>query len=71
MEAVYTSKRIEDSAAGMCVFDKERGVVDGIWPQPWQTDTCVGHWHYDRDMSTKHPKQSWTCSWTSSARTEI
>jgi alpha-L-fucosidase len=25
----------------------ERGLVDSIWPRPWQTDTCVGNWHYD------------------------
>ena len=57
MEGVYTSKRESDSAAGLCVFDKERGVVDGIWPQPWQTDTCVGHWHYDRNVTYKTPKR--------------
>jgi len=57
MEGVYTSKRESDSAAGMCVFDKERGVVDGIWPGPWQTDTCVGHWHYDRNVTYKTPKR--------------
>jgi alpha-L-fucosidase len=34
---------------GTCVFDVERGVVDSIWPRPWQTDTCIGDWHYNRD----------------------
>jgi alpha-L-fucosidase len=50
-QAVYTSKRPEDSApgTGICVFDVERGVVESIWPQPWQTDTCIGDWHYNRD----------------------
>jgi alpha-L-fucosidase len=50
-EAVYTSKRPEDSAegSGVCVFDVERGVVESIWPLPWQTDTCIGDWHYNRD----------------------
>ena len=57
LEGVYTSKRQSDSDAGLCVFDKERGVVDGIWPQPWQTDTCVGHWHYDRKAQYKTPKR--------------
>ncbi len=57
LDAVYTSKRASDSESGMCVFDKERGVVDGIWPQPWQTDTCVGHWHYDRNAQYKTPKR--------------
>ncbi|MBN9382486.1 MAG: alpha-L-fucosidase [Chitinophagaceae bacterium] len=50
-QAVYTSKRPEDSAkgTGICVFDVERGVVESIWPTPWQTDTCIGDWHYNRE----------------------
>ena len=50
-QAVYTSKRPEDSAqgTGICVFDVERGVVENIWPLAWQTDTCIGDWHYNRD----------------------
>jgi alpha-L-fucosidase len=55
-DAVYTSKRREDSEAGTCVFDVERGVVDSIWPRPWQTDTCIGHWHYERGIAYKSPK---------------
>ena len=47
-QAVYTSKRSQDSEIGTCVFDVERGVVDSIWPRPWQTDTCIGDWHYNR-----------------------
>jgi alpha-L-fucosidase len=34
----------------------ERGVVDKVWPDPWQTDTCVGQWHYKRDVKYKSPK---------------
>ncbi|HUJ43100.1 MAG TPA: alpha-L-fucosidase [Opitutaceae bacterium] len=56
VEAVYTSKRREDSAQGVCVLDVERGLVDSIWPQPWQTDTCIGEWHYRRDIQYKTPK---------------
>jgi len=54
--AVYNSKRPEDCAAGTCVLDVERGIVDKIWPQPWQTDTSVGDWHYRRDDTYKTPK---------------
>jgi alpha-L-fucosidase len=56
VEAVYTSKRREDCEAGTCVLDIERGVVDKIWPNPWQTDTCVGEWHYHRGAKYKSPK---------------
>jgi alpha-L-fucosidase len=55
-EAVYASKRKEDSDAGMCVLDRERGVLDEIWPHPWQTDTCIGDWHYNRNVTYKTPK---------------
>ncbi len=47
-QAVYTSKKAEDSLVGTCVFDVERGVVENIWPRPWQTDTCIGDWHYNK-----------------------
>jgi alpha-L-fucosidase len=57
VEAVYTSKSRPDAAAGMCVLDVERGVVDGIWPRPWQTDTCIGNWHYDTRAKYKTSKR--------------
>jgi alpha-L-fucosidase len=57
VEAVYTSKREEDSETGTCVLDKERGVVEGIWPRPWQLCTCVGKWHYDSEAVYKTPKR--------------
>jgi len=56
VEAVYTSKRREDSDAGLCVLDRERGVQEDIWPRPWQTDTCIGEWHYKRGIIYKTPK---------------
>ena len=55
-QAVYTSKNREDCAQGTCVLDVERGVVDQIWPTAWQTDTCIGNWHYKRDIRYKTPK---------------
>ncbi len=55
-EAVYTSKRPEDTEKGIATLDVERGVVDKIWPRPWQTDTCIGQWHYKRGQKYKTPK---------------
>ncbi len=61
VEAVYTSKGRNDSAIGTCVFDIERGVADNILANPWQTDTCIGGWHYDQKVyqsnSYKTPKR--------------
>jgi alpha-L-fucosidase len=55
-EAIYNSKRLEDAARGICVLDVERGIVDDIWPTAWQTDTCIGNWHYKRGTKYKTPK---------------
>ena len=55
-QAVYTSKRKEDCETGTCALDFERGLPEGIHPNPWQTDTCVGDWHYKRDINYKSPK---------------
>jgi alpha-L-fucosidase len=57
VEAIYTGKSRADAAAGMCVLDVERGVVDSIWPRAWQTDTCIGNWHYDTRARYKTPKR--------------
>jgi len=57
VEVVYTSKRLQDAEEGIAVLDRERGVVDKIWPLPWQTDTCIGNWHYQRGTTYKTPKR--------------
>ena len=56
VEAVWANKGKTDCVNGTCVLDLERGVVDRIWDDPWQTDTCVGHWHYDKEATYKSPK---------------
>lgn len=58
LEAVYNCKNNHDGGEfveGTCVQDFERGVLDGINPQPWQTDTCVGDWYYKKDIVYKTP----------------
>jgi len=56
-EAVYTSKDATDCAIGTCLLDHERGVSDGIAKNPWQTDTCIGQWHYNRGEKYKSAKK--------------
>jgi alpha-L-fucosidase len=50
LEAVYNSKGRQDCETGTCVLDLERGVAGGIPANPWQTDTCIGNWHYDKTI---------------------
>jgi alpha-L-fucosidase len=55
-EAVYTSKVAADCVQGTCALDIERGIANQIQAQPWQTDTCIGNWHYKRGIAYKTPK---------------
>jgi alpha-L-fucosidase len=57
VDAVYTSKGMEDCQEGTAILDYERGIAEGIWPNPFQTDTCVAGWHYDRNAKYRTPKQ--------------
>ena len=57
VEAVYCSKVAGDCAVGTCIVDHERGVSDAISTAPWQTDTCIGDWHYKRGQVYKTPKK--------------
>jgi alpha-L-fucosidase len=58
VEAVYFTKSTKDMAqGGFGVLDKERGVMDGISPVPWQTDTCIGEWHYHKGITYKTAKK--------------
>ena len=49
-EAVMNGKWLNDTQRRSMVYDIERGKANGILPQPWQTDTCIGSWHYDRGI---------------------
>ncbi len=55
VEAVYTCKQ---DSGGRWVRDFERGVNGGINPNPWQTDTSIGDWFYNRHW--KYQPLSWT-----------
>ena len=39
----------------------ERGVVDEVEAPPFQTDTCMGDWHYNREAVYKRPKMLAIC----------
>lgn len=46
VEAIYNCKQKSD---GRWVEDLERGIMPKIDPYPWQTDTSIGDWYYNRD----------------------
>lgn len=47
---VLFGKILDDSQRECLTWDIERGVPNRILPYPWQTDTCIGAWHYDRGI---------------------
>lgn len=47
-EAVVFAKVLTDDQKECLVWDVERGVPDEIQEKPWQTCTCLGHWHYHK-----------------------
>jgi alpha-L-fucosidase len=57
-EAVVNGKMLDERQRQALVYDIERGKADGILPQAWQTDTCLGSWHYDREIYEKHRYKS-------------
>lgn len=48
LEAVINGKILDEQQRKCMVWDIERGQSNKIEPQPWQTCTCIGAWHYDR-----------------------
>jgi alpha-L-fucosidase len=53
-EAVMNGKWLDETQRQAMVYDIERGKAQGILPQPWQTDTCIGSWHYDANIFKYH-----------------
>jgi alpha-L-fucosidase len=54
LEAVLNGKVLNEEQRKCMVWDIERGQANDILPQPWQTDTCIGDWHYNRSVFQQH-----------------
>jgi alpha-L-fucosidase len=57
-EAVMNNKMLNEMQREAMTYDIERGKADHILPQPWQTDTCIGSWHYDQVIFQNHRYKS-------------
>jgi len=51
MEAVLNVKNVPDKLAKGVVADYERGLTSSIMPYAWQSETCIGEWHYRRSLA--------------------
>jgi alpha-L-fucosidase len=54
-EVIYTCKQRSE---GRWIEDLERGVMAKVNPDPWQTDTSIGDWYYNKNW--KFRPVSWT-----------
>ncbi len=53
-DVVVNGKHIEPAHVGAFVEDIERSTANAIRPDPWQTDTCIGDWHYSRAIAEEN-----------------
>jgi len=57
LEAVMTGKDLTGANApwrNALLYDIENGVSNAPQELPWQTDTCIGSWHYKRSRFEQH-----------------
>jgi alpha-L-fucosidase len=50
VQGVINIKDVPDKYAKAVVADYERGLTPKIMPYPWQSETCIGQWHYARHL---------------------
>jgi alpha-L-fucosidase len=58
LRAVINGKILDENQRKAMVWDIERGQSNNIEPLPWQTDTCIGSWHYDRGLYDRNGYKS-------------
>ncbi len=58
LQAVINGKILNEQQRKCMVWDIERGQSNNIEPLPWQTDTCIGNWHYSKPVFDNHRYKS-------------
>jgi len=54
LDAVFNIKNVPNAVLGTLVRDFEMSQAGAIEPNPWQTDACIGGWHYSRSLYENH-----------------
>ncbi len=57
LEAVLNLKTVPEPVWGTLTRDFEATMEDKLQQAPWQTDACIGAWHYDRSIFENHRYQ--------------
>ncbi len=50
LEAVMLCKILDENQRKALVWDVERGAPNQILPEPWQSCSCLGDWHYNTSV---------------------
>lgn len=58
LEALVFAKKFSAEHTGAATLDLERGRSNDILELPWQTDTCIGDWHYNLEFFEQHKYKS-------------
>ncbi len=53
LDGVLTAKGLKDERRHAVTLDFERVVPAGLMDEPFQASTCIGDWHYRRDIDYK------------------
>jgi alpha-L-fucosidase len=57
LEAVLNLKTVPEPVWGTLTRDFEATLEDKLQKDPWQTDACIGAWHYSRPVFENHKYQ--------------
>jgi len=57
-DGVMFNKILDADQRRCMAWDIERGTGAAIEPQPFQTDTCIGSWHYEQKIYDEHGYKS-------------
>jgi alpha-L-fucosidase len=57
LEGVVDLKEVPEPVWGTLTRDLEGAFADKLQKDPWQTEACIGHWHYDRKVFENHTYQ--------------
>lgn len=58
IDVVATGKLLTAQSRYGLLQDVEKGFTDHLWEEPWQTDTCLGDWFYNRARFTDRSYKS-------------
>lgn len=57
LEGVMNLKTVPEPVWGTLTRDLEASLEDKLQENPWQTDACIGNWHYSRSLFENHRYQ--------------